>query len=100
MKSSIAFLAASLAFAVPAQGLPRATPESVGMSSQRLARVGEAIRADIKAGRMPGAVLAIARDGKLVYLEAFGHLDQARGIPMRTDAIFAIASMTKPIVAA
>ena len=96
-----AALAAFLAFtAHAADPLPRATPESVGVSSKRLERLDAAIRADVEKGRIPGAVLAIARDGKLVYLKAFGFLDKARAIPMRTDAIFAVASMTKPIVAA
>jgi CubicO group peptidase (beta-lactamase class C family) len=85
---------------VHADALPRATPESVGMSSQRLARIAAALKADIDQGRMPGAVIAVARKGKLVYHEAFGFLDKARGTPMPKDAIFSIASMTKPVVAA
>jgi CubicO group peptidase (beta-lactamase class C family) len=83
--------------AFAADPLPRASPESVGMSSQRLARIGESLRADIDKGRLPGAVVAIARKGKLVYYEAFGYLDKAAGAPMTTDAIFSIASMTKPL---
>ena len=83
-----------------AQELPRATPESVGMSSQRLARIGAALNNDIDNGRMPGAVIAVARKGKLVYYEAFGFLDKSKGTPMPKDAIFSIASMTKPVVAA
>jgi len=83
-----------------ADGLPRATPESVGMSSQRLARIAAALKQDIDNGRMPGAVIAIARRGKLVYYEAFGFLDKSKGTPMPKDAIFSIASMTKPVVAA
>jgi CubicO group peptidase (beta-lactamase class C family) len=93
----------TVAFALPALAadpLPRATPESVGMSSERLARIGTALRADIDKGRIPGAVVAIARKGKLVYFEAFGYLDKAAGTPMTTDAIFNIASMTKPMVTA
>ena len=86
--------------ALAADPLPRATPESVGMSSERLARIGAALRADIDKGRIPGAVVAIARKGKLVYFEAFGYLDKAAGTPMTTDAIFNIASMTKPMVTA
>ncbi len=78
--------------------LPRAKPESVGMSSERLARIGEVLRADIERGRIPGAVVAIARNGKLVYFEAFGYRDKAAGVPMTTDTIFSIASMTKPMV--
>jgi CubicO group peptidase (beta-lactamase class C family) len=78
--------------------LPRAKPEAVGMSSARLARIGEVLRADIEGGRIPGAVLAIARKGKLVYFEAFGYRDKVAGAPMTTDTIFNIASMTKPMV--
>ena len=90
----------TVAFALPALAadpLPRATPESVGMSSERLARIGTALRADIDKGRIPGAVVAIARKGKLVYFEAFGYLDKDAGTKMTTDAIFSIASMTKPL---
>src|SRR5690242_11980039 len=83
-----------------ADGLPKATPESVGMSSQRLARIASALKSDIDNGRLPGAVIAIARKGKLVYYESFGFLDKGKGTPMPKDAIFSIASMTKPLVAA
>jgi CubicO group peptidase (beta-lactamase class C family) len=101
VRSIIATCVAALALSagVGAQELPRATPESVGMSSQRLARIGTALKADIDSGRMPGAVVAVARKGKLVYYEAFGFLDKSKGTPMPKDAIFSIASMTKPVVA-
>src|SRR5258708_2788055 len=96
---SLAFaLAASTAFA--ADPLPRAKPETVGMSSAALARIGETIEADVQKGRLPGAVIAVARKAKLVYYQAFGWLDKDAGTKMTTDAIFSIASMTKPIVAA
>jgi CubicO group peptidase (beta-lactamase class C family) len=91
----------ALSWALPAAAadpLPRAKPEAVGMSSARLARIGEVLRADIESGRIPGAVVAIARKGKLVYFEAFGYRDKAAGVPMTTDTIFTIASMTKPMV--
>ncbi len=91
---------AALAIALPAfaaDPLPRAKPESVGMSSARLARIGQALSADIKKGLLPGAVVAVARKGKLVYFGAFGYLDKDAGTPMTTDAIFSIASMTKPL---
>jgi CubicO group peptidase (beta-lactamase class C family) len=78
-------------------GFPSARPEAVGLSSARLARIGEALKREIDADRLPGAVVAVARHGKLAYFEAFGYLDKAAGTPMRTDAIFSIASMTKPI---
>src|SRR5258706_14187951 len=91
-------LAAVAAFA--ADPLPRAAPESVGMSSARLARIAPVLNDEIQKGRMPGAVLAIARRGKLVYYQAFGYLDKDAGTKMTADAIFSIASMTKPMVAA
>ena len=58
------------------------------------------MRADIEKGRLPGAVIAVARRGKLVYFKAYGFLDKDAGTKMTTDAIFSIASMTKPMVAA
>src|SRR5215469_11689908 len=79
--------------------LPRAMPEEVGMSSQRLADIATTLNADIARGQMPGAVLAVARHGTLVYFEAFGYRDKAANAPMTTDAIFNIASMTKPMAA-
>lgn len=79
--------------------LPRGTPEDVGLSSARLAHIGEVLNQDIAAGKIPGAVLAIARDGKLVFMEAYGYRDKAAGVHMTTDTIFNIASMTKPMTA-
>ena len=79
--------------------LPRAKPEDVGMSSERLADIAKTLNADVARGQMPGAVLAVARHGKLVYFEAFGYRDKAANAPMTTDAIFNIASMTKPMTA-
>ncbi len=81
----------------PRDPLPRATPASLGLAPDRLARIGTALNADIAAGRIPGAVVAIARRGKLAYYEAFGHLDGERTRPMPRDAIFPLASMTKPM---
>ncbi len=78
--------------------LPRVDPASVGLSPERLQRIGTALKSEVEKGRLPGAVVAIARRGKLVYFEAFGALDPATKTPMTSDAIFSIASMTKPIV--
>src|SRR6267142_4056960 len=78
--------------------LPRAKPEEVGMSSERLALIRKVILSEVARDQLPGGVLAIARRGKLVHFEAYGYLDKAAGTPMRTDAIFNIASMTKPMV--
>src|ERR1043165_5379983 len=79
--------------------LPRGKAEQVGMSSERLGEIEKIIKADIKKGRLPGAVIAVARKGKLVYYEAFGFRDKAAGVAMTKDTIFNIASMTKPMVA-
>src|SRR3954449_1936254 len=79
--------------------LPRAKPEEVGVSSERLTEIETVIKADVENGRLPGAVIAIARRGKLVYYEAFGFRDKAAGVAMTRDTIFNIASMTKPMVA-
>jgi CubicO group peptidase (beta-lactamase class C family) len=77
--------------------LAPAAPEAVGMSSTRLARIVTALNAEIESGRLPGAVIAVARHGRLVFHEAVGHLGPDRGAPMPRDALFAIASMTKPV---
>jgi len=74
-----------------------AEPQSLGFSAHRLQRIGEALEAEIAAGSMPGATMAIARRGRLAYYEAYGHLDPAARTPMPKDAIFSIASMTKPM---
>src|SRR3984957_15294180 len=97
LATTLCFLASSAVFA--ADPLPRANPEEVGLSSERLARIGETLKADIEAGRIPGAVIAIARRGKLVALDAYGWRDKAAGVAMTTDTIFNIASMTKPMTA-
>jgi CubicO group peptidase (beta-lactamase class C family) len=95
LATTLCLLASSAAFAD--DPLPRAKPEEVGLSSERLARIGETLKADIDAGRIPGAVIAIARHGKLVMLDAYGWRDKAAGVAMTTDTIFNIASMTKPM---
>jgi hypothetical protein len=95
LATALGLLACSAAFAQ--DPLPRARPEEVGLSSERLARIGETLKTDIEAGRIPGAVIAIARHGKLVALDAYGWRDKAASVAMTTDTIFNIASMTKPM---
>src|SRR5580698_1616729 len=67
---------------------PVAKPESVGLSSKRLDQIGVALRSEIARGTMPGAVVAVARKGKLVYYESFGKLGDPAGSPMPKNAIF------------
>ncbi|MSQ58198.1 MAG: class A beta-lactamase-related serine hydrolase [Betaproteobacteria bacterium] len=83
------------AFAAP---LPEATPESTGMSSERLQRLTQVMQKAIDKDDLPGVVVMLARNGKLVYSKGFGMQDKARAVPMRTDSIFRAYSMTKPVV--
>lgn len=72
-------------------------PEAVGFSSARLERLSAAVRADVDRGLLPGAVVLIARNGRLAYHQAIGFRDREKRIPMTTDTVFRIASLTKPI---
>ena len=74
-----------------------ADPASAGFSAERLPRIGAWHQAQVDAGAIPGAVVAIARNGKLAYMSAVGYQDRGRTVPIRPDAIFWIASMTKPV---
>jgi CubicO group peptidase (beta-lactamase class C family) len=78
-----------------AQKLPRATPESVGLSSERLARIRPVVQSYIDQGKIAGTLTLVMRKGKIAHLEAAGNMDE--GKPMREDAIFRIASMTKAV---
>ena len=78
--------------------LPTAKPEEVGLSSDRLNRLGAVIEANIAKGVMPGGVALVARKGKIAYFESFGMRDLETSSPMQKDTIFKIYSMTKPIV--
>lgn len=91
-------LTVALIPAAPAQDLARAkAPEEVGLSSERLERLSSAFKAGVDKGEIPGAVVLIARNGKIAYFSAFGFRDRGAGAPMTTDTIFRIASMTKPV---
>jgi len=80
--------------------LPPAPPESIGLSAQRLAQVTEVLAAAVVEGRINGAVLGIARQGRLGWLQAVGFRDTAQAERLKPDAIFPLASMTKPIASA
>jgi CubicO group peptidase (beta-lactamase class C family) len=80
------------------QGLPKSLhPEDVGFSSERLDRITRLFQTDIDKGSIPGTVLLVARDGRVVYFEALGFQDREKHLSMKPDAIFRIASMTKPV---
>ena len=79
------------------QGLPRAVPEDVGMSTSRLGRIAPVMQGWIDDGKIPCALTMIAREGRLVHFEKFGTQDVATAKPVEFDTIFRIYSMTKPI---
>lgn len=76
-----------------------ATPEDVGLSSERLMRVHEAVQRHIDAGLLSGAVTLVARHGKIAHLEAHGLMDIESKKAMPKDGVFRLASMSKPITA-
>jgi CubicO group peptidase (beta-lactamase class C family) len=80
------------------QPLATATPEQVGMSLERLGRVTSVLKREIADGKLPGAVVMVARKGKIVYSDAVGFQDKGANTPMKLDSIFRIYSMTKPLV--
>jgi len=96
---SLAALALGIALPVAAQGIPKVqSPEEVGFLSTRLKRLSDRLNEGVQKGEIPGAVVLIARNGKIVMFDAFGFRDRETKAPMKTDTIFRIASMTKPIV--
>ncbi len=86
-----------IAVAVLAADLPRAKPESVGLSSERLENIRKVLGAKVDAGEIPGYVALVARHGKVVYFDAYGVQNPNTKKAMSRDAIFRIYSMTKPI---
>jgi CubicO group peptidase (beta-lactamase class C family) len=86
-------------FAV-AQDLPAGKPESLGLSSERLDRIGRAVQHDIDDKRIAGAVTLVIRHGHVVWFKSQGMMDREAGKAMRPDAMFRICSMTKPITSA
>src|SRR5438094_8815051 len=104
MKRKIALLAALLWLStvalVHAQTLSSVKPEQVGLSSERLGRIVTTLRNDSQKGQIPGAILLVARQGRIALFESVGVLDPQSQAPMTKDAIFRIYSMSKPITSA
>jgi CubicO group peptidase (beta-lactamase class C family) len=86
-----------LALPVFAADLPRVRPEVVGLSTERLGRIGEVMQRYVDDGRLGGAVTLVARNGKVAHLQSYGRIDPATGAAMPPDAIFRIASQTKAV---
>lgn len=82
-------------------GLLLTTPESVGMSSQQLQRIDEIVAEGLSQKKMPGCVVCVGRRGHIVWLRAYGHRQvQPTELPMTTDTVFDMASITKPVATA
>jgi len=81
--------------------LPRARPEDAGMSAEHLEQIDQVVAEGLKAGRMPGCVVMIGRQGKIVFLKAYGYRRvKPNREPMTTDTVFDMASITKPVATA
>src|SRR5437016_8977041 len=76
---------------------PTATIERAGADAQKLAAIVDWLKADVEKGRIPGAVVLIARNGQVLMHEAVGWADKDKKVPMRRDALHPIASSTKLI---
>ena len=94
----LAAIATIASTALAAQEIPAASPEDVGMSSERLLEIDAVMTRHIDAGEIQGAVTAVARRGKVVHFEAYGLMDVERARPMEKDAIFRMASSSKPVL--
>lgn len=95
---ALGVLSASIAHA---QGLPSAHPQDIGLAPEALARIAPTLQATyVDSGKLAGFVMIIARHGKVGYAQAVGSMDIANKVPMRTDAVFRLYSLTKPVIAA
>ena len=78
--------------------IPSARPEDVGMDGDRLSRINDRMAAHIDQGNIQGAVTAVARGGRVVHFEAHGEKDTRDNTSMPEDALFRMASSTKPVL--
>ncbi len=95
-KLPLLLISALLANIAVAEEIKTVSPESVGLSTPRLEKMSTFIQAHIDQKKMAGAVVLVARKGKIAYLESFGKADTDK--PMTKDTLFRICSMTKPVV--
>src|SRR5687768_1588003 len=100
LQAGVVGLGLSWLFAAVAQAAPATVdPESIGLSQTRLERVTQLMQGHIDAGTFAGSVTLVARRGRIAMLTAQGVMDLEARTPMRTDTLFRIMSMTKPVVA-
>ncbi|MFV2090092.1 MAG: serine hydrolase domain-containing protein, partial [Pseudomonadales bacterium] len=93
------FIAFSVAAPAMAGDLPTAKPERVGMSAERLERIGEIAQGYVDEEKLAGVITMVARHGKLVYFESVGTRGADDSRPLEKDALFRLYSMSKPITA-
>jgi len=93
-------LVLALASLLQAAALPKAKPADVGLSAERLARVGRVMQEYVDNDKVKGVVVLLMRNGKVAYNESFGKLDPEKGTPMPVDAIFRVASQSKAVTSA
>ena len=86
-----------LSLATAQNGLTFVDPEEVGFSSEQLGKIESYFQGRVDRGEIAGIVTLVARDGKIAHLSAVGYQDAEQRIPMETDSLFRIYSMTKPI---
>ena len=80
-----------------AQGLPTTAPEAAGLSAPRVERLTSFMRDSAARDQIAGAVVVIARGGKVAVFEPVGWMDVEKRVPMRRDTIFRMASMSKAV---
>jgi CubicO group peptidase (beta-lactamase class C family) len=78
--------------------LPHGSPQEVGMSADQLGKIDDVVREYVDAGRIPGAIVGIARRNKVVYMKAYGLVDDTTRRPMQMDSLFHMVSSTKPVL--
>ena len=97
-RAALGLIVLAAAAAASAQSLRPGSPDSVGLSAERLERLSDALEAYVENGQLAGSVTLVARRGRIAYFEAFGDRDREANAPMQTDSIFRIASQSKAIV--
>jgi CubicO group peptidase (beta-lactamase class C family) len=96
--SFLVAIATTISVALPAGEIPTAKPEDVGMSSEGLLEIDAVMQKYIDAGKIQGTVTVVARRGKVVHFKAHGLMDVEHERAMEKDAIFRMASSSKPVL--
>ncbi|MDE0821652.1 MAG: serine hydrolase, partial [Opitutales bacterium] len=100
MKNILPFGLLTCLMALQGKEIPRAKPEDAGMSGDKLKQAAKVVQGYIDDKKIAGAITVVARKGKIVQFQTYGHMDIERKKTMQEDAIFRIFSMSKAIVTA